>query len=210
MARHANNKYRPEYCDLLVEMMSKGSAFIEFCAAVKVSKQTFYLWRDRYPAFKEAHELATSLAEAHWVKKGEENAGNPDFNAAMYHFQMGSRFGIGKTRKIKVSKITKRDKPIKQPKTIMDRFDNAMLDFDDGEVSIEEFNQAVNAFMNMATLAERDELAQRVQDIEKRLKAKNCGRWVEFQTRSSKSLRLCSRKSSTLSWSLLTTRRKRL
>lgn len=164
--------YKPEYPKLLIDLMSKGKTAVAFCAEVMVSKQTFYDWVDVNPEFKSAYELGTALAEQHWVELGEANVDNPDFNYNAYAFQMGSRFGIGKTRKSKAKKVSPKGSIIKNPKNLLDRFNNAILDYPDGEISHEELDKLSAAFMKMADIKEREDIASRVAEIEASMKEK--------------------------------------
>jgi hypothetical protein len=158
--------YKPEYPTLLIEIMRKGKTSVAFCAEVMVSKQTFYDWVDNYPEFQAAYELGTSLAEQYWIQMGEDNIDNPDFNYAHYAFQLGARFGIGKTRKSKAKKVAPSGKIIKNPKNLLDRFNNAILDYPDGEISHEELEKLATSFGKMADIKEKEEIAARVAEIE--------------------------------------------
>lgn len=164
--------YKPEYPKLLVELLAKGKTAVAFCAEVMVSKQTFYDWVDTHKEFKSAYELGTALAEQYWIELGEANVDNPDFNYNAYAFQMGSRFGIGKTRKSKAKKVSPKGTLIKNPKNLLDRFNNAILDYPDGEISHEELEKLASSFMKMADIKEKEELSARVLEIEAQMKEK--------------------------------------
>ena len=56
-------KYRPEYCQMLVNHMKQGLSVATFGAKVDVSRSTVYEWIDTIPEFKEAHEKAKQLAQ---------------------------------------------------------------------------------------------------------------------------------------------------
>jgi hypothetical protein len=165
--------YKPEYDELILQILTKGETIVSFCAEVMVSKQTFYDWVDREPSFKEAYEVGMMKAEAFWIRKGVENEDNPDFNHALYTFQLGSRFGITKTRKSKSKKVAPVGKIIKNPKNLLDRFNNAILDFPDGEISHEELDRLAAAFMKMADIKEREDISARVAEIEASMKLNN-------------------------------------
>lgn len=165
--------YKPEHDQLLLDILSEGKTIVSFCAEVMVSKQTFYDWTEKHPTFKVAHEIGMMKAEAYWMKIGEDNADNPDFNHALYTFQLGSRFGISKTRKSKAKKVAPKGVVIKNPKNLLDRFNNAILDFPDGEISHEELDKLAAGFMKMADIKEKEELSARVQEIEAQMNSKN-------------------------------------
>ena len=55
-------KYKPEYCDMIVEHFLDGGHMLTFAHEVSVSKQTLYDWCDKYPAFLDARERANNAA----------------------------------------------------------------------------------------------------------------------------------------------------
>lgn len=54
------SKYKPEYCDQLIEHMKQGKALKSFGAEVNVTEATLHAWKKKYPEFDEAHQLGTS------------------------------------------------------------------------------------------------------------------------------------------------------
>lgn len=48
------DKYKLEYCDLLIDMMSKGYSLGSFCAEIKINRDTAYNWKERHPEFAQA------------------------------------------------------------------------------------------------------------------------------------------------------------
>lgn len=163
--------YKKEHDDLLLEILSRGETIVSFCAEIMISKQSFYDWVEREPTFKHAYEVGMMKSEAYWMKLGEDNVDNPDFNYNAYVFQLGSRFGISRTRKNRGKKVAPKGSIIKNPKNLLDRFNNAILDFPDGEISHEELDKLAAAFMKMADIKEKEELSLRVAEIEAQMKA---------------------------------------
>lgn len=51
------SKYKPEYCEQLIEHMSNGYSFESFAADLSVSKDTLYEWSKVYPEFSDAHAV---------------------------------------------------------------------------------------------------------------------------------------------------------
>jgi len=49
-------KYKPEYCELLIDHMSKGYSFETFCTLVNVVPSTIYEWKKDFPEFLEAYK----------------------------------------------------------------------------------------------------------------------------------------------------------
>ncbi len=98
---HGSNHFKPEYCSLLIEKMSKGMSVAEFCTEIMCCKPTFYAWCNKYPEFRAAHGMGVTASEAYWLRYGLEHGSDPDFNNIYYQVMLGSRFGISsKTRKV--------------------------------------------------------------------------------------------------------------
>lgn len=90
-------KYKPEYCEQLIEHMSGGLSYECFGAIINVARSTIYKWETEFPEFSDAKELAFNQSLLYWEKAG--NAGmymggkdNP-FNATIWNINMKNRFG---------------------------------------------------------------------------------------------------------------------
>ena len=164
--------YKPEHDQILLDILTKGKTIVSFCAEIMISKQTFYDWVERFESFRQCYEVGMMRAEAYWIELGEANVDNPDFNYNAYAFQLGSRFGISKNRKCQGKKVAPKGAIIKNPKNLLDRFNNAVLAFPDGEISHEELDKLASSFMKMADMKEKEELCLRVAEIEAQMKQK--------------------------------------
>lgn len=96
------SKFKDEYCDMLIEHMSKGLSFDCFAGEVKVSIPTLYEWVNAYPEFSDAKSRGKALSMAFWEKAGieglwhgggNERDRNPTFNSTVWVFSMKNRFG---------------------------------------------------------------------------------------------------------------------
>lgn len=63
-------KYRPEYCQMLIEHMSRGGSYSSFGSVIKVSSQTLYNWEEAFPAWKDARGMALCEAENFYINLG--------------------------------------------------------------------------------------------------------------------------------------------
>ena len=54
--RGAPTKYKPEYCDMLVQHMGKPASFESFAGVIGVDRDTLYEWRKVHKAFSDAHK----------------------------------------------------------------------------------------------------------------------------------------------------------
>lgn len=86
--------YKPEYCDQLIDHMSKGFSFESFAGIASVNPDTLYEWAKKHDSFSEAKSLgwAKSLLffenEALEVAAGNKKA----FSTTMLVFIMKCRF----------------------------------------------------------------------------------------------------------------------
>lgn len=98
------SKYKPEFCEQLIEHMEAGLSFESFAGTLNVSKQTIYDWEKEHPAFLDAKEIAFEKSRLFWEKLGIEHIVNKSdsygegqsqsrsINASVYIFNMKNRF----------------------------------------------------------------------------------------------------------------------
>lgn len=63
-------KYRPEYCEQLIECMKRGAWLNSFAAQIGVSRNTLDLWAARHEEFAEALAIGKAAAAAWWENIG--------------------------------------------------------------------------------------------------------------------------------------------
>jgi hypothetical protein len=56
------SKYKPEYCDMLIDHMSEGYSFESFGAVIRIGKKTMYNWIKDHEEWKEAKDVAEAMA----------------------------------------------------------------------------------------------------------------------------------------------------
>lgn len=101
------SKYKKEYCDLLIEHMSKGLSFESFAAVIKVNHDTIHEWCKVHKDFSDTKKEAFALSRLFWEQHGidglysiteyDEKTGKPtrskSMNATVWIFNMKNRFG---------------------------------------------------------------------------------------------------------------------
>jgi hypothetical protein len=88
-------KYKPEYCDMVIEAASKGGHIPAQMIAIGVkSKDTWYRWQKDYPEFREAVEYAKVVSQALLEGIGMKGMMGeiPNFNATTYALVMNNKF----------------------------------------------------------------------------------------------------------------------
>ena len=92
--RGRKSKYKEEYCDLLVEMMSKGKTFAAFISHIGIHPSTANYWVKNRPDFRDAKDRAILASLAYWEDVGERASRGemPGANAALYKFLVKNRY----------------------------------------------------------------------------------------------------------------------
>ena len=86
------SKYKPEYCEALIEHMARGLSYEAFAAQCNVCRDTLYEWEKRYPEFFDSKKIG----HAKLLKFFEElgfglMSGDVKGNAAVYIFTMKNK-----------------------------------------------------------------------------------------------------------------------
>lgn len=109
-------EYKPEYCDMLIEHMSKGLSFESFAGVLRMSNKTLYTWAEKQPDFLHAKQVGIDMCRLFWEKLGVEYVINiseshkdgdssshisKSLNAKVYDINMKNRFGWADKQEIK-------------------------------------------------------------------------------------------------------------
>lgn len=108
MAKKSNagapSKYKPEYCQLLIEHMAEGLSFESFAALADVDRSTLYEWEEVHKEFSDAKKRGEAKSLLKWEGLGikhilNESESSPgiggsskSLNAAVYRLNMINRF----------------------------------------------------------------------------------------------------------------------
>lgn len=79
-------KYKPEYCQMVVDHMADGASLTSFAAEIDVARSTINEWIDANPDFSEAVKRAKAKCAAWWERLGRNNAITGDGNATLVIF----------------------------------------------------------------------------------------------------------------------------
>ena len=93
----APTTYKVEYCQGVIDFMSKGYSFEAYAGHINTHKDTLYNWVKLFPEFSDAKRLAFAKAQIFWEEIGLRGMwteeGGPKLNTGNYIFQMKNRFG---------------------------------------------------------------------------------------------------------------------
>jgi len=84
--------YRPEFCELVLDLGKKGKSFTQMAVATGYTKASLHGWRDQYPEFATALARAVELSQQWWEEKAQAGLEDRNFNAALWMKIAASRF----------------------------------------------------------------------------------------------------------------------
>lgn len=93
MPAGAPTKYKPEYKDVLLDLMKQGASIYELCLEFEVCEQTIYNWFKEHPEFLESKKKGLSFSRGWWERQGRTNLKDKDFNYTGWYMNMKNRFG---------------------------------------------------------------------------------------------------------------------
>ena len=96
-------KYKPEFCDLVIEVGSEGGWLSEMAEACDVHRSTFAEWEAAQPEFSAALTRAKQKAQAWFEREGRKGLTADKFNAALWQKQMSARHREEYTERREVS-----------------------------------------------------------------------------------------------------------
>lgn len=87
-------KYRPEYCQMLVDHMASGWSYESFSAEINTVRTTLYNWEKQYPDFLYAKKMGKEKLLFFYEKKAADLIdGKITGNAAVFIFSSKNKIG---------------------------------------------------------------------------------------------------------------------
>lgn len=106
MAGGRPSKYKPEYCQKLIEHCSEGLSFESFAGLLKINIDSIHEWSKKHPEFSDAKRIASNISRLWWERQGidglwevteYDDRGKPlktkKLNSTVWVFNMKNRFG---------------------------------------------------------------------------------------------------------------------
>lgn len=127
-------KYRPEYCQMVIDHMEEGASLTSFAAEIDVGRSTITLWADEHPEFMAAVTRAKAKCAAWWEKVGRNLALTGEGNATMVVFGL-KNMSADDWREKQALELTGKDQgPIQVENTVNDDL-RAALDAIAGKIA---------------------------------------------------------------------------
>lgn len=80
------SKYKPAYCDLVIEHMADGASLTSFAAEIGVARSSINEWMEQHDEFSEAVKVGKAKCSSWWEKVGRKNAVEGGGNATLVIF----------------------------------------------------------------------------------------------------------------------------
>jgi len=87
------SKYKPAYCDLVIEHMTEGASVTSFAAEIGVARSSINEWMEHHEEFSEAVKIAKAKCASWWEKKGRTLAVDGGGNATLVIFGLKNMAG---------------------------------------------------------------------------------------------------------------------
>ena len=85
-------KYKPEYCERVIDLGREGKSIAQMAAAFDVDKASIFRWIEEYEDFRTAFARAKALSQTWWEDKAQQNLTDRNFNAQLWLKSVASRF----------------------------------------------------------------------------------------------------------------------
>lgn len=90
------SEYKEEYAEAIIDHMAAGGSIEEFAGKMRISKQSIYNWKEKFPEFLDAINVGTEASHAFWAQVGRDLAtgrgDSKDGNPTAWIFNMKNRF----------------------------------------------------------------------------------------------------------------------
>jgi len=124
-------KYKPEYCEQIIELGKQGKSIAQMASHFDVDKASIFDWDKSHPDFSTALARAKAHSQTWWENTAQQNMDNRNFNAQLWLKSVASRFRDDYTEQTK-TEITGRDGAAIKMETTQ-KLDTSILDSDQRE-----------------------------------------------------------------------------
>lgn len=87
------SKYDPSMCQTMIDLGKEGASQKIMWSALGISKATAAAYKEKYPEFAEALDMALVHSQAYWERMMLANVDNKNFNTRMVEIAVRGQFG---------------------------------------------------------------------------------------------------------------------
>lgn len=99
--------YRPEYCELVIKLGEDGQFPVEWAAQIGVAKKTMHRWKEEFPEFCHAYDLAFTKSESFHMMKSRGHANNGTGSPALVKWLGSAVFGYKESTEVENTLVGK-------------------------------------------------------------------------------------------------------
>jgi hypothetical protein len=85
-------KYKPEFCNLVVEYGKLGKSKAWICSELEIADNTMRTWCDEYPDFLQAMDVSQKYSQRWWEDAGQNGMLGKTIDASIWSRSMAARF----------------------------------------------------------------------------------------------------------------------
>jgi len=150
-------KYKPEFCDAVIDCMRKGASKHEIALELDIHYDTIYEWEKEHKEFSDALKKGLCLSESWWIRQGRINLDSKSFQTVLWYMNMKNRHGWSDKKSIfqprKIPGFAKASLP--EQIAIIDKLlDNAKISCDEYQVFISAIKIKIE-ILNAVELSEK-------------------------------------------------------
>jgi transposase-like protein len=86
------SKYKPEYCEQIIELGKLGKSIAQMASHFDVDKASIFRWSEEDEDFRTALARAKAHSQTWWENTAQQNMDNRNFNAQLWLKSVASRF----------------------------------------------------------------------------------------------------------------------
>jgi hypothetical protein len=147
------------HCPMIINILCNPNegTMAAFCVAAKITDSTFYRWLAKYKIFNDCYRYGILMARVNWDEEGRNSRDEEGFNLEYWRIVGASRFGVGKTNRVRVS-IDSDSNPYEQYKQLISQA--SLGDFTAGELKqlMESINVGTRTYETFELQKEIDEM----------------------------------------------------
>lgn len=113
------SKYKPEYCQRVVELAKEGCGWADYAAEFDIDRTTLYDWAEAHEDFSTALSRAKVFEQQWWERAGRNGMYLEKFNALVWKTSIQARFRNDYTERMQTEVSGRDGGPVKvETKTI--------------------------------------------------------------------------------------------
>ncbi len=103
------SKYDPAMCQTMIELGKEGASQKMIWSVLGISKATAAAYKEKYPEFAEALDLALVHSQAYWERLMLSNVDNKNFNTRMVEVAVRGQFASDYKDRVDVKQDIKQE-----------------------------------------------------------------------------------------------------